>query len=249
MQLGLLEKAQFSKSIAIVASHDCDLANDIEDEPRVEIVVGTPLESCDANRTHAKNVRTLHIELDGPTGRKAFEIQARSKTSVAKRDLARLGPDTAYSLRGADLDTLRAWLAARYRRASIPDGLQALIKDAFEQAAKKQERPHALRGIYIDFEPDSDRLPTGEKYELWVTVVYSTSEEGSKAVADETAKQIENKFKKKYCKEGVWTGIDLRECVARSDTEFTLYDTFRYKLFRLEYLSIRVGAELEVGIE
>jgi hypothetical protein len=247
VRLGLLDQAHCSTSIAIVASHDCDLANGIEDEPTVEVLVGTPLESCDANRTYAKNVRVLHIELDGPTGRKAFEIHAHSKRSVAKRRMTGFGPDDAYSLRGDDLDIFRAWLAARYKRASIPDGLQALIKDTFEQAAKKKERPHALRGIWIDFEPDSDKLPTGEKYELWVSVVYSTSEEGSKDVAEETANQIETKFKTKYCKEGVWTGIDLRECVARSDTEFTLYDTFRYKLFRLEHLSIRAGAPLEVG--
>jgi hypothetical protein len=122
--------------------------------------------------------------------------------------------------------------------------LQALIKDIFADVAKKKERPLALRGIWIDFEPDTDHLPEGEKYELWIAVVYSTSVEGSKTVAEEVAKEIKSKLEKKYTNE-----LDLRECVVRSDTEFTYYDTYRYKVFRLEHLSIRTGASLEVGDE
>ena len=158
-------------------------------------------------------------------------------------------PDEGYSITKDELKTLRSWLAARYQRASIPDGLQALIREAFEEVAKKKERPRALRGIWIDFEPDSDVLKPGERYELWVAVVYSTSEAGSKDVAEEAANQIESKLKKKYFKNGVWSQVDLRECTARADTDFTYYDTYAYKLFRLEHLSLRAGASTETGNE
>ena len=101
----------------------------------------------------------------------------------------------------------------------------------------------------IDFDPDLDHLGSGEKYELWIVVVYATSENGSRAVAEEVVKQIQEKLERKYRKGGVWTELDLRECVSRSDTDFTYYDTYRYKLSRLEYLSLRTGASDEVGNE
>jgi hypothetical protein len=249
VNLGLVAEHHSPEKFAIVISHDCDLANDIEDEPDVEIIVGTSIEACLPDKTHAKNVRILHIEIDGPGGRQAVELVARKKVPIPKSKMVGFGPDKAYSIAAEELGTLRSWLAARYKRASIPDGLQNLIKDIFHDIAKKKERPRALRGIWIDFDPDVEHLPSGEKYELWIVVVYSTSEEGSKAVAEDAIKQIKDKFERKYRKGGVWTGLDLRECVARSDTEFTYYDTHRYKLFRLEYLSLRTGSPGETGNE
>jgi hypothetical protein len=248
ISLRLVDKKQSSK-IAIVISHDCDLANDIEDEPDVEVIVGTLIESCLPDKTHAKNVRVLHISIDGPGGRKPVELIAKNRFAVSKGKMSHFGPGESYSIGKIELETLRSWLAARYRRATIPDGLQTLVKDAFEDVAKKKDRPSALRGIWIDFEPELDRLEDGEKYELWVVVVYSTSEDGAKGIALETAKQIGEKLKRKYFKDGVWTKLDLRECVARSDTEFTYYDTHRYRLFRLEYLSLRAEAGSETGNE
>ena len=249
ISLGVLHKTKSSNQLAIVVSHDCDLASEIENEPNVEVVVGTSIPACLPDKTHAKNIRILHIEINSPSGRTALELVAHSKVSIPKRRIINFGPDTSYSIEKPELDRLRSWLAARYKRASIPDGLQALVREVFDEVAKKKERPHALKGIWIDFEPDLDRLPTGEKYELWVVVVYSTSVEGSKAVAEEAAMQIESKFRNKYWKSGTWTALDLRECAARSDTEFTLYDISKYKLFRLEHLSLRVGAPPETGNE
>jgi len=249
ISLGLIGEHHSSEKLAIVISHDCDLANEIEEEPDVEIVVGTQIEDCLPDKTHAKNVRILHLEIDTATGKKAVELVARNRVAIPKSRMASFGPDREYLLGKAELGTLRSWLAARYKRASIPDGLQSLIKDIFQDVAKKKERPHALRGIWVDFDPDLDRLLPGEHYELWIVVVYSTAEAGSKAVAEDAVRQIKDKFERKYHKGGVWTGLDLRECVARSDTEFTYYDTYRYKLFRLEYLSLRTGASDELGNE
>ena len=248
ISLKLVDKKGSSK-IAIVISHDCDIANDIEDEPDVEVIVGTLIKSCLPDKTHAKNVRVLHISIEGPGGQRALELIAKNRAGVSKHKMSRFGPDEGYSIGRTELETLRSWLAARYRRATIPDGLQALVRETFEEIAKRKDRPTALRGIWIDFEPDLDHLEDGEKYELWVVVVYSTAEDGAKEVASETVKQLEEKLKRKYFKGGVWTKLDLRECVTRSDTEFTYYDTYRYRLFRLEHLSLRVEADAETGNE
>lgn len=249
VELGLIEKGETSRSVVVAVSHDCDLANDLENEPLVEIIVASQIEKCDPNRTHGKNVRTLHLDINVPEGRRPFELIANRKKSIAKRELAQFNPDQTYSLGEKDLITLQSWLAARYKRATIPDDLQSLIKSIFEEVGKKNENPHAIRGIWIDFDPADEHLEPGERYELWVYVVYDTSDGDSKEVAQQAAKEIEEKSQKKYYKDGKWNGVELRECKARSDTEFTLYDSYRFRRFRLEYLSLRVDATPETDNE
>jgi hypothetical protein len=208
-------------TVAVVVSHDCDIASDIEVEPNIEVLVGRRIDTCSADNAHAKNIRKLHFELNGPTGRTAWEILAQDKISIPKQQLVDFQPDSTYSIAKDELETLRTWLAARYKRATIPDGLQRLVKDVFMDVGKKGDRPRALRGIWIDFEPDLDQLRDGEIYELWVVVVYSSSEADAKKIAEETAKQIREKFEKRYLKGKKWSEMELRECVIRSDTEFT----------------------------
>src|SRR5258707_12943553 len=47
--------------LAIVISHDCDLANDPDQEPFVEVIVGCRVAKADGSCTHAKNARKLHV--------------------------------------------------------------------------------------------------------------------------------------------------------------------------------------------
>ncbi|MDF5872343.1 hypothetical protein P4112_09170 [Pseudomonas aeruginosa] len=49
------------KVIAVVATHDCDLAQAAAGEPEVELILGTILaEKLDGNYTHCKTARRLH---------------------------------------------------------------------------------------------------------------------------------------------------------------------------------------------
>jgi hypothetical protein len=249
IRLGLLGETETSDKLAIVVSHDCDLAEDAEKEPAVEVIICHAIEKCDGNRTYAKNPRILNLEIISPSGRSAFELIAREKSLILKRDLAGFSPDPAYVLDEEDKKTLQNWLAARYRRASIPDGLQGLVKSIFEEVGKRKENPKALRGFWIDSEPDSDKLGAGENYELWIAVVYATAIPDSKNIAEDAARLLGEKFRQKFFKDDVWHGIDLRECKAVADTEFTLFDTFNYKLFRLEHLSLKLRVPTERGDE
>jgi hypothetical protein len=52
-------------SVAIVVSHDCDLAQDPTVEPVVEIIVGHWIPTADGNFTYAKNARRLHLTFSG----------------------------------------------------------------------------------------------------------------------------------------------------------------------------------------
>jgi hypothetical protein len=248
-KLKLVGRSHLLQKLVVVVSHDCDLAGDIEDEPKVEVIVASRIDKCLPDRTHAKNIRALHIEMTGSDGIFALELLAANKVSIPKMEMAGYSPAIDFSIGKAELDTLRIWLAARYKRATIPDGLQDLIKDIFADVAKKRDRPRALRGIWIDFDPDLDKLEENEKYELWIVIVYSTFEQGAERIAEETASQIGDKFRRKYLRDGNWVGLELRQCEVRPDTGFSLHDASVYKLFRLEYLSIRAGTVAETGNE
>jgi hypothetical protein len=118
------------------------------------------------------------------------------------------------------------------------------VKQIFEDVFKKSDRPRALDKIYIDFEPDSEELAAGEKYELDVVLVYDSQQVGSKEVAEKAASQLKLRFEKKYLKDKIWTQLELRgETI--SNTSFTLFDVQRHKQLRLEYLSIRLGSTAE----
>ena len=39
-ELGLCENGNLAEAIAVVASHDCDLAQDPQSEPDVEVIIG-----------------------------------------------------------------------------------------------------------------------------------------------------------------------------------------------------------------
>ena len=169
----------------------------------------------------------------------ALELLATGKQVLSKDDFTGFKPDSNFVLPQKELYSLRSWLAARYRRAAIPDGLQHLVKEIFEDTFKKSNRPRALDRIYVNFEPDEEELAGGEKYELDVVVVYDTHEIGSKEIAEKTAERLTSQFKKKYYSGGRWTEVELRSCEVVADTSFTLFDIKAYKEIRLEYLSLR----------
>lgn len=165
-KLKLISKNDPYQRFAVVVSHDCDIACDLTDEPHLEVILGTRIDSCRAEYLNAKHVRTLDVEFQVPQGTMALELVATEKRAVDKIEFHAYEPDPKFVLSEKELRALRSWLAARYRRAAIPDGLQRLVKDIFEDTFKKSDRPRALDRIYIDFEPEEEELPAGDKYEL-----------------------------------------------------------------------------------
>jgi hypothetical protein len=238
-KLKLIPKNDPHQKFAVVVSHDCDIACELAGEPHIEVIVGTRLESCRPEHMNAKHVRVLDLEFVVPQGKMALELVATEKRTVNKMAFQGYQPDPNFALPDKELQALRSWLAARYRRAVIPDGLQTLVKEIFEDTFKKSGRPRALDRIYVDFEPDVEELPPGEKYELTVVLVYDSQEIGSKEIAEQTAERLITLFRKKYLKGGVWTGVELRGCEVKTDTSFTLFDVKVLKQVRLEYLSLR----------
>ena len=75
------ESSLQDNSIGIVVSHSCDIANSLEVEPYIEVVIGTLLtDSCNGSFTHGKNNRKLHLTLDNsPKGYQTLELNITRK--------------------------------------------------------------------------------------------------------------------------------------------------------------------------
>jgi hypothetical protein len=230
------------EKVAMVISHDCDLAvDDLQTEPHVEVVVGHKIEKCKPECSNARSTRILHLELNSSDGPIAYEFLSKDKGTLLKKILTGASPESRYVLSERSKRALQSWLAARYKRAALPDGLSLLldqVKDVFVTVGKKN--PEAILGIYLDYEPEGDILAGGELYEVWITVLYSTEIQNAKEVAEDAIARISNKFQQQFKSSGNWRGLELRSCVASSETELTYYDLVRLKEYRLEYLTLRV---------
>ena len=128
--LGLLREEEASTQIALVISHDCDLTQESDVEPVVEVIVGMRVTEANGNYTHAKNPRRLHLYLEEDGKETIIELQARAKVQVQKERLAQEIPDERFVLCAKQHAILQAWLAARYRRAAFPDEFERRLKAA-----------------------------------------------------------------------------------------------------------------------
>jgi hypothetical protein len=122
--------ASGSPSLAIVISHDCDIAADPSIEPNIEVIWCSLIKKENGSLTHAKNPRRLHLALRETIShsRVFIEIRSAHKSFIAKPILAGHKPSSAYALEPADREILQRWLAARYRRHAFPDEFEAAFK-------------------------------------------------------------------------------------------------------------------------
>src|SRR5689334_17434968 len=83
-------------AIAVLITQDCDvLARRPDDEPVVEIVVGTPVTGLDPNNTYGKNPRRLDLELTNAANwsRGAARLEMRLRGSIPRALLAEVSPN------------------------------------------------------------------------------------------------------------------------------------------------------------
>lgn len=225
--------------VAVVISHDCDLANDdMGSEPHAEIIVGRLIEAVSGNNTHAKVPRKLHISYASPNGSRAVELIATQKQLCAKEQLANFAP-LPWSLSDAEVSTLQRWLGARYRRAAFPDAFESILKGAklHERIAKILDPlGHAIPAIFFDVQEDADL------YNLGIILLYDTSKDpdAAEAMATKAAEAITEAFANKlFDKQAGWQGIELAYCEPMSDEAMTYRQSTLLRQWRYEYLSLR----------
>lgn len=243
------------KTLVVVATHDCDLAQHPDAEPRIEVVVGRLTEK-DGTYAHAKSTRRLHIEFSGD----AFwaEFDAIAKVSIAKADLAPYSPRTDAHLTPESHATFQMWLASRYRRSAFPDEFERRLTRETKLAEKitKAVKPYGdlIAGVFFDVDDGVEVIRDGaaDTYTLDITILHTAEPDflAADKAASDAAKAITTAFNEKlFAPTKTWQHIELRSCEPVSESVMTYLDFKRLKRWRLEHISLAADPQQPVLAE
>ena len=164
VQLGIPALEDTPDPVLVVISHDCDLMKPLEVEPQVELIYGGSKDKMNVGFANAKSPRMLHLEYEQHGEKRILELSALKKILVDKRKLIGADPDRDAILSPTDLQTLQAWLAARYNRAAFPDDLDLRLEPLKKKLSSADR--DAVIGTWMRYEPETNHLPEEESYEL-----------------------------------------------------------------------------------
>jgi len=230
-QLLGLEDPPDAETIAVIASHDCDLAQSPDSEPYCEVMIGHSVERQDGNFAWAKSARQLHLPFTAGEIKLVAALNANQRKLIKKTDLADHKPAPKVLLTPNERTIFQMWLASRYRRAAFPDEFVRRLSARPANLAEKLTKILAatedhIVAIFFDLDKGTEieRAGTEDAYELTILLVYST--EGDPGVslktATQAAKAIKELFQKTYRKDGKWHDVELRDVFPISEEGVTL---------------------------
>jgi hypothetical protein len=243
--LGLVAEEAADSKLALVISHDCDLAQLPGSEPQVEIIMARRIDAGDGNCTHAKNARRLHLpyKISGQTT--WWELSAPSKILISKDALADHVPHDDALLDGKTKAILRKWLGSRYNRGSFADEFVERLGKHIGDRITKIVKPAGNHIIAVFFDVDEGeekaRNAADDEYGLYIYLLYHTEEDEAVArkAVEKAADEITKMFKERCCADGEWQWIKLEGCEAISDNAMTYVQSTYLRTWDMDYLSFR----------
>lgn len=245
--LGLLHPVTPNQTMVIVATHDCDLAQDPKGEPVVEVVVGRLVTDKDGNCTHAKNARKLHVEFVGDAVFWA-EFETTAKVSIDKLQLNQFAPRPDARLAPDNHAIFQMWLASRYRRSAFPDEFERrLTSKEFKLHEKiaKVVKPHGelISGVFFDVDEGQEIAHDGpgDPYTLDIIILHAADPDfdAAEKAAQKAVESIEKAFKDKlFNPTKAWQHIELRSCALVSESVLTYQIFKQLKRWRLDHMSL-----------
>lgn len=239
-------------TVVVVATHDCDIAQDPAAETYIEVVIGATVGKPDGNCSHGKNARKLHLNFTGADAG-TVELEATAKVRIEKtRLIPAFEPDPAWQLDPEDRKILQFWLASRYRRSAFPDEFEKRLKDSnLASKITKILKPVGNSIIAIFFDVDNGkeihRNGADDVYQLQIFLLHpldaiplptETNKQQHWQIAQETASEITHAFESR-CKTGdEWHGIELVACHVLSEEELSYAQSQRLEPWRVEYISL-----------
>lgn len=247
VEFGLAFPTELGKTIAVVVSHDCDIAADSAREPIVEFVIGKRIDRLggDAN---AKTARRLDLPFRQGDVDVPFQFEITSKATLPKERVLASTPRADMALSPEARVILQHWLAARYHRAEFADAFEDRLKAKPSKLAEKiakamdEAGEHVLAVFFeVDDGEDVERVGPQDLYQLRIVLLYNSmnDEAVAYAAAEKAADRIEKDFEDALRKDGRWREIKLLSCAAVSDNAMTMAQSRLLKRWRLDHMSFK----------
>lgn len=235
------------KTIAIMASHDCDLPHSPDIEPYFEVVVGRYVDQLDGRYTHTKNPRKLHIQIETADQVRSGEFMITNKLFIQKEYLPDIVPNLDIRLCVNEINVFRRWLSIRYARSSFPDAFEARLKTyKLDKKITQSLKKHGnfITGIFFDVDNGEEitRTAPEEVYTLDIILLYSTQTDPTcaEAAATEAKTEITELFRTTLLDTtgNTWREIELRHCDVLSDEALSYRQSTSLQQWRIEYISL-----------
>jgi len=243
--LGLSGKDGADDLLVIVVSHDCDLVADADAEPDCEVIIGHEIDTADGSLTFAKSSRKLHLTFSAGSHEIVGEFEATKKINLPKLRLFACAPSETARLNPDELLILRNWLADRYFRSAFADEFVARMKigklgEKFRRIVKRTRQHIYAVLVDIDQGEETQRVDPEDTYSLSIYLLYDL--EGDRAAAEREATRaaayITELFQRVCLKDGQWTNIELRECIAQSTADISYRDFLKLKEWKFDDISL-----------
>ncbi|MGP8185194.1 MAG: hypothetical protein ACLQKY_03920 [Terracidiphilus sp.] len=232
-------------TLAIVASHDCDINASAEKDPCVEFLPVKKVRKLDRTKTHTKSARSFQFEAKATEdGQGVFlEVDAPSRVMVEKSRLWGHDPKRPYAIDSEQVAEFADWLSTRYRRAALPNEFEdryRLVRDRFWDLIRKFN--HELSAVLFIFREGQERrdCPKNEPYTLTILLVHPGQEPMTSF--DALAKSVRDLFESTYGESSLDNaGIEMDRCVAVSEYALSLAQYRRAIHHRVDWLSHESG--------
>ncbi|EPR5524694.1 hypothetical protein [Vibrio parahaemolyticus] len=189
-------------NLLIISLYDCAVINPcFLSEPWVNVLIAKKIDSLNKQFQNGRNERRLHFSISADGQAEAFEVNASSIIQFEREKLLELEKHESYQVEEDSSQSLKHWMAERFRRDVWPDAFNRSIKSAERRLKRFYERRNAhLSGVYLKLD-SWDEKPEGEKYEVCGIVVIEDNclrmlrraiKQNQPALADASNEEVDN---------------------------------------------------------
>jgi len=223
----------------MVISQDCDLVQpDWSKEPYVELVRVRIAKGNQLPPPWGQSPRD--IQFSDPYGDKnaiRFVCSVHDRVWVDRHYLEDSCPDQVRGLSQENIKRICHWISRRYVRAAFPDEFNRRVKSSLDSLTEKKsdlnQRGDLLTGVYMLL--SEKELDQDEDYrvKIWVAIRPSAYEDHQK---NKEAQELVGLLEATLAE---CSGVDIEECVLKSEQDITLDHLHIWKRWDFDVLSLR----------
>jgi hypothetical protein len=223
----------------MVVSQDCDLVQaDWSKEPYVELILIRPSKGNQLPPAWGQSPREMQFR--DPPGEmipQRFVCSVQDRVLIDRRYLSDAKPDQRREFDRENVKRICHWISRRYVRAAFPDAFNDRVKSALDSLTDRKgqlsKQSDLLTGVYVRVA--EEELETDNSYEMiiWAAMRPRDFEEPQKNAA---AQQLLDLLEATL---GSCTGIDIVECLLKSEQDITLDHLHEWKRWDFDVLSLR----------